>query len=139
MSAQEYITIDDLTYRPIKNAIELITAQGGSLEEVQDIVDRANNYYEDIAQQCHVAVDDIQFPIPMLSTELLNYFVTWKYASESAGQINTDTGFNTYTQMEDDAYRYYKDHLLSMTKDYISGDATEVTRVGITFGNIVRS
>jgi hypothetical protein len=139
MATNEYLTIDDLTYKPIKNAIELITAQGGVLDEFTNLVDRANNYYEDLCQTLNVDVADIQFPIPHLSKELLNHYVTYIYASESRGQVNMDIGTqDVYSIMEVNAYKYYRDGLKSMNADYVSGEATADNRVSISFGRMVR-
>jgi hypothetical protein len=139
MAANEYITIAQLTYKPIVNVIAQINAQGGSLDEIQNYVDRANDYYEDLAQRNKVAVDDIQFPVPILVSELLNYYVTWKYASESKGQLNLDiTGSDIYRMMEQDSFIYYRDTLKSINGAYISGTSDSTNRVSIGFGNMIR-
>ena len=139
MADQEYITIDDINQKVLVNAIALINAEGGDLAEFNELVDRANNYYEDVAQQAHVDIDDILFPIPTLSLEFLNYYMAWKYASEARGQANNETtGIDTYGVIEEVTYRYYRDHLKHMTGQYISGDSTSTNRVGVTFGRMVR-
>ena len=140
MASNEYITISDITNKTMKNLIALITAQGGSLDEIQESVDRVNNYYEDLAEQVGVAVDDIQFPIPILSTEHLLNYLYWNYARDNNGVLNSDSGYadTTYSYMEESSYKYYTDSLKHMNKTYISGDADSTDRVSVSFGRFSR-
>jgi hypothetical protein len=136
MAAQEYITAAELTYAPIKRVIKL----SSDTTIMDDYIARANNYYEDLAQQLNVAVADIVTPIPVMSTELLNYYVTWKYAAEHKGMSQTSiTTEDVYSIMEQDAYNYYKDYLHYMTPEYISGTVTDRSQRSVSFGKVYRS
>jgi hypothetical protein len=135
MAAQEYITASELTYAPIKRLIKL----SNDNTIMNEYIDRANNYYEDLAQQLNVAVADIIYPIPIMSTELLNYYVTWKYASEHKGLSQTSLSTeDVYAIIEQDAYNYYKDYLHYMTPEYISGTVTDRSQRSVSFGKVYR-
>lgn len=141
MALKEYITLSDITYKPIKNAIAILQEQGGDLSEMNDYLERTNNYYEDLAEQVGIfEPEELRFPIPTLSKEHLNYYFAWKYASENDNQVPTEfLGESTYAQMEENAFKYYKDTLKDMNEKYLLGTADKRSERGASFGVMYRS
>jgi serine/threonine-protein kinase RIO1 len=141
MAAKNYVELTDITYKSIKNAIALVTAQGGDLSEYNTLLLETNDYYEDLADQIdHIDPADLVFPIPLIAKNLLNYYFTYRYAEENADQIHGDFGdVDPKILMGERAYERYTDCLKAMNKPYITGTVEDRGDRSVSFGNMERA
>lgn len=141
MALKNYVELSDITHKTIRNLIALTTAQGGNFDDLNALLEETNNYYEDMAEAAGVEnPEELIFPIPMISKNLLNYYFTYRYADDNTGQTTNEfSGEDPKVTMSNRAYSKYTDTLKSMNKEYLTGNVDGSQDRGVSFGRMVRS
>lgn len=115
MAAFDYIIESDITNVHIK---EFVTAGIFPAE----LITEANDYYEDVALQLGVLIDDLVIPVPLTARRMILEYVTFRFSEDSMGTNNVEiTENDMYVRMMEEADKALTGLRAQLTPQFIKG------------------
>ncbi len=131
MALNPYITFTDITHGHLTQMPEA---------EVQPYIDEANNYYEQLAKDQEVEVEDIAFPVSLKARLMLSYYVCHRFGMDSVGANDPDIETDDfYIDMRDTFNVEYNKMQSEITPKYMTGTATTKESRSTSTGSITRN
>ena len=114
--------------------------ESGDPTALDSYIERANEWYEDHAQEVGADVADLVTPVPFQSSEVLNYFVAWKFGEANQSlNVNRFAANDIYFQMDQKAFDRWRNLKGKLTMEYITGTVESRSDRAVSFGRISRS